>query len=272
MTEPKGPWAGRTAVVTGGAGGLGRATARALARQGCAVALWDLDGAAAEKAAGALRAEGFAARGWGVDACDAAAVARAAAETEAALGPVWLLDNNAGIVAKGDFLDQDPAVWERTLAVNLRSHLVCTKTLLPGMVSRRSGHLVFIASAAGLLGVPGMALYSASKHAVVGFADSLRLELARSGSGVGVTIVCPSFISTGMFEGARPPRLSGWLTPEAVAEKTVAAVRSRRVWVIEPWIVKTTPLVKTLPQPVVDRLASWLGIHDAMRGFKGRGG
>lgn len=264
--------AGRVAVVTGGAGGLGRATARALAQEGMKVALWDLDAAGVEKAAEALRAEGFEARAWALDACDAAAVAKAAAETEGALGPAWLLDNNAGIVAKGDFLDQDAAAWERTLAVNLRSHLVCTKALLPGMVGRKSGHLVFIASAAGLMGVPGMALYSASKHAVVGFADSLRLELSRSRSGVGVTIVCPSFISTGMFEGAKPPRLSGWLTPEAVAAKTVAAVRARRVWVVEPWIVKTTPLVKSLPQPVMDRLASWLGIHDAMSGFKGRRG
>ncbi|MBI2363290.1 MAG: SDR family NAD(P)-dependent oxidoreductase [Elusimicrobia bacterium] len=207
-----------------------------------------------------------------MDACDAAAGGKAAAETEKALGPVWLLDNNAGVVAKGDFLGQDESVWERTLSVNLRSHLVCTKALLPGMVERRSGWLVFIASAAGLLGVPGMALYSASKHAVIGFADSLRLELARSGSGVGVTVVCPSFISTGMFDGASPPRLAAWLTPEAVAQKTVAAVRARRVWVVEPWIVKTTPLVKTLPQPVMDALASWLGIHDAMSAFKGRGG
>ena len=263
---------GRTAVVTGGAGGLGRATAHALARAGMKVALWDLDGAAAEAAAAALRAEGFEAMALELDVCDAAAVGKAAARTEKALGPVWLLDNNAGVVARGDFLDQDAADWERTLAVNLRSHLVCTKALLPGMVGRKAGHLVFIASAAGLMGVPGAAVYSASKHAVVGFADSLRLELSRARSGVGVTIVCPSFISTGMFEGGRPPRLSGWLTPEAVAAKTVAAVRSRRVWVVEPWIVKTAPLVKALPQPVVDRLASWLGIHDSMAGLKGRRG
>ncbi|TBR17533.1 SDR family NAD(P)-dependent oxidoreductase [bacterium] len=268
----KAPWTGRVAVVTGGAGGLGRATARALARQGCRVALWDLDGAAAQAAAEALKAEGFSARGWGLDACDAGAVRAALAETEAAFGPVWLLDNNAGIVAKGDFLDQDEAAWDRTMAVNLRSHLVCTKAVLPGMVRRKSGHLVFIASAAGLLGVPGMALYSASKHAVVGFADSLRLELSRAKAGVGVTIVCPSFINTGMFDGASPPLLAGWLTPETVAERTVSAVRSNKVWVTEPWIVKTTPLVKTLPQPLVDRLASWLGIHDAMTGFKGRRG
>lgn len=268
----KAPWAGRTAVVTGGAGGLGRATARALALRGCRVALWDLDGAAAAAAAAALKAEGHEACAWGLDVCDAAAVKVALAETERTFGPVWLLDNNAGIVAKGDFLDQDAAVWDRTWNVNLRSHLVCTKAVLPGMAARKSGHLVFIASAAGLLGVPGMALYSASKHAVVGFADSLRLELVRAKAGVGVTIVCPSFISTGMFDGASPPRLAGWLTPETVAERTVEAVRARRVWVTEPWIVKTTPLVKTLPQPLVDRLASWLGIHDAMSGFTGRRG
>lgn len=268
----KGFWAGRVAVITGGAGGLGRAMARVLAHEGFRVALWDLDGAAASAAADALRADGYEARGWGVDVCDSAAVSAAAAEVEREFGPVWLLDNNAGIVVKGDFLDIDESAWDRTMAVNLRSHLVCTKALLPGMVERKSGYLVFVASAAGLLGVPGMALYSASKHAVVGFADSLRLELLRSQSGVGVTVVCPSFISTGMFAGAAPPRFTGWLTAETVAERTVAAMSAGRFWVSEPWIVKTTPFVKILPQPIIDRLAAWLGIHDAMTGFKGRRG
>lgn len=258
---------GKTALITGGAGGLGFATARALAREGMKVALWDIDGERAEEKAAALRSGGVAAKGWGLDVTDPAAVREGAVQVERELGPVDLLDNNAGIHAPGDFLDATDDEIKRQVEVNLNSYMWCAKAFVPGMIARGEGHIVMIASAAGLLGVPGMTVYSATKHAVVGFAESLRMELRRGGAaGVGMTIVCPSFIDTGMFPNTTPPLFTPWLKPDALAEKIVAAVRSNRLYVREPAMVKLIPLVKALPRAVADALCSLTGMDRSLQG------
>ena len=258
---------GRTAVITGGAGGLGFATARVLGREGMSVALWDLNGRKAEERAAALRAEGVTARGWGLDVTDPEAVRAGAAEVERELGPVSLLDNNAGVHFPGDFLQATDEQIRKQIDVNINSYFWCARAFVPGMVARGSGHVVMIASAAGLLGVPGMAAYSASKHAVVGFAESLRMELLRGGAaGVGMTIVCPSFIDTGMFPDTTPPLFTPWLKPDALAEKIVAAVKADRLYVREPAMVKLIPLVKALPRAVGDALCSLTGMDRSLKG------
>ena len=213
---------GKTALVTGGASGIGKAFAKRLLRGGARVALWDLDPAAAEAARKELSTFGEV-RAYGVDVTDRAQVAAAAERLLSELGELDLLDNNAGVVFGGDFLSVPEEKLLKTVEVNLNGTLWCTRAFLPGMLRRGSGHLVMMASAAGLLGVPGMAVYSASKHAVIGFAESLRLELRNAGKpGIGITIVCPSFVSTGMFEGARPPG-SPWVS-QALAGKIFEAV------------------------------------------------
>lgn len=258
---------GRTALITGGAGGLGYATALALGREGMKVALWDLDGERAEEKAAALRAGGVTAKGWGLDVTDPAAVRAGALEVERELGPVDLLDNNAGIHSPGDFLDATDEQIRRQVEVNLNSYMWCAKAFLPGMIARDSGHVIMIASAAGLLGVPGMAVYSGTKHAVIGFAESLRMEFRRAGvTGVGMTIVCPSFIDTGMFPNTTPPLFTPWLKPEALAAKIVSAVRADRLYVREPAMVKLIPLVKALPRAVADALCSLTGMDRSLQG------
>jgi all-trans-retinol dehydrogenase (NAD+) len=135
------------------------------------------------------------------------------------------------------------------------------------MISRGEGHIVFIASAAGMTGVPGMAVYSATKHAVIGFAESLRLELRRgSAAAVSMTIVCPSFIETGMFPDTAPPLFTPWLKPEALAEKIVAAIRSNTLYVREPAMVKLIPLLKALPQCLGDFLCRVTGMDRSLQG------
>ncbi|MDD5302339.1 MAG: SDR family oxidoreductase [Elusimicrobia bacterium] len=258
---------GKTALITGGAGGLGFATALALGREGMKVALWDLNGKRAEERAAALRAGGVTAKGWGLDVTDPTAVREGAIQVERELGPVDLLDNNAGIHAPGDFLASTDEEIKRQVDVNLNSYMWCAKAFVPGMIARNSGHVIMIASAAGLLGVPGMTVYSATKHAVIGFAESLRMELRRGGAaGVGMTIVCPSFIDTGMFPNTTPPLFTPWLKPEALAEKIVAAVRSNRLYVREPAMVKLIPLVKALPRAVGDALCSLTGMDRSLQG------
>ena len=260
----------KTAVITGGAGGLGQAFARALVRQGYQVALWDLDKAGVDAAAAALNAQGHRAEGVAVDVTSAEKVALAAKFIRTALGPIDILINNAGVVVPGDFLKQDEKDWTKTMGVNIHSYLLTTQAFLPGMLEK-GGTLIYVASAAGLLGVPGMAVYSASKHAVVGFAESLRQELNKSHPHkVQVTIVCPSFISTGMFDGAQPPRGTKWLTADQVATRALEAAKKGRLWVREPALVKFIPFLRTLPTKLSDRLCKITGMHRSMEGLSGR--
>ncbi len=258
---------GTTALITGGAGGLGFATALVLGREGMHVALWDLNGERIEKCIAELRAAGVTAKGWALDVTDPTAVRAGALQVERELGPVFLLNNNAGVHTPGDFLESTDEVIKRQVEVNLNSYFWCAKAFVPGMVKRNEGHIVMIASAAGLLGVPGMTAYSATKHAVVGFAESLRLELRRGGAAaVGVTIVCPSFIDTGMFPNTTPPLFTPWLKPEALAEKIVSAVKARRLYVREPSMVKLIPLLKALPRFMSDALCSLTGMDRSLQG------
>lgn len=257
---------GKTALITGGAGGLGFATALALAREGMKVALWDIDGERIENAVAALRADGFTAKGWALDVTDPTAVRAGALQVEREFGRVDLLDNNAGVHAPGDFLNATDDEIKRQVDVNLNSYMWCVKAFVPGMAARNEGHVVMIASAAGLLGVPGMAVYSATKHAVVGFAESLRMELRRGGAtGIGMTIVCPSFIDTGMFPNTTPPLFTPWLKPEALAEKIVEAVRGDLLYVREPAMVKLIPLIKALPRAVGDALCALTGMDRSLQ-------
>ncbi len=258
---------GKTAVITGGAGGLGYATALALGREGMKVALWDINGERIERAIENLTANGVTAKGWVVDVTDPTAVRATAILVEAELGHVFLLNNNAGVHSPGDFLQSSDADNQRQLDVNIKSYFLCTRAFVPGMVARGEGHVVMIASAAGLLGVPGMAVYSATKHAVVGFAESLRLELRRGGAAaVNVTIVCPSFIDTGMFPNTTPPLFTPWLKPEALAEKIVAAVKANRLYVREPFMVQLIPLLKALPRALGDFLCFITGMDRSLQG------
>jgi len=261
---------GKVAVVTGGAGGLGRAKAERLLKAGAIVALWDLDQKGLKEACKDLKSFGTV-FSYALDVSDREEVFDAARRVENEIGPVDILDNNAGIMRPGSFLEADLDGIEATVRVNLLSYMWTTKAFLPGMITRGRGHLIFVASAAGLVGISGMAAYSASKHGVVGFAESLRQELQREKiEGIGMTIVCPSFITTGMFDGCTPPRWTRWLTPEEVAEKTLAAVRSGKLYVSEPALIKWLPLMRTLPSAVYDRITRITRADDALKGFSGK--
>ncbi|MBI5208879.1 MAG: SDR family oxidoreductase [Elusimicrobia bacterium] len=262
---------GRTALITGGASGIGKAVARRFIARGARVVLWDLDGRALEQAASELGGA-VEVRCYGVDITDRRGVAEAAEAVRREVGEVDILDNNAGIVCGGDFLSVSEESLQKTFDVNVGGVMWCTRAFLPGMIRRGCGHVVMMSSASGLLGVPGMAAYSASKHAVIGLAESLRLELRKAGHrGVGMTVVAPSFVKTGMFEGVRPPFLTPWLDPEALADKIVDAVARGRLYVREPFMVKLVPALKGFTSTaVVDWLGGALGMHRSMEDWKGR--
>lgn len=186
----------RVAVVTGGASGIGLATAQRLAAQGDRVGILDLDGAGAERAADDIRAGGGQALGVAVDVADRASVDAALRAVRAELGPILVMVTSAGIAPFERFLDITLDSWERTLAVNLTGTFHCIQAALPDMLEARWGRIVTISSSSAQQGAPRMGHYSASKGGVIALTRSLAKELGTKG--ITVNTVPPSMIDTPM--------------------------------------------------------------------------
>jgi 2-hydroxycyclohexanecarboxyl-CoA dehydrogenase len=186
---------GRTALVTGGASGIGAATARRLAAEGARVAIADLDLDGARAVAGEI--DGAAVR---MDVADAASVRAGVAAAEAELGPIAILVNNAGTDRFAFFVNTDEALWDHVLGVNLRGVIAVTHAVLGGMQSRGAGVIVNVASEAGRVGSQGSAIYSAAKGGVIAFTRAIARESARFG--VRVNAVAPGPIETPLLNSA----------------------------------------------------------------------
>jgi all-trans-retinol dehydrogenase (NAD+) len=254
------------ALVTGGASGIGRLLALELARCGIKVTVWDLDPAALDKLA--AEAVGFDLRTAICDITDRAQVYARAAEA----GPVDLLINCAGVVSGRTLLETPDEKIVRTFEVNALALFWTAKAFLPGMLERDRGHIVTISSAAGLIGVTGLADYSASKFAAFGFDESLRNELKRRKSRVRTTVVCPFFIDTGMFEGVRTrvPLVLPILKPAKVVKRILGAIAQGRHRLIMPRFVHVVFLLRLFPAGFMDAMAKLFGINHAMDHFTGR--
>ena len=187
----------RTAIVTGGASGIGEAISRRLAADGVLVAVFDRDGAAAEETAAAIEKDGGRAVGLAVDVTDRAAVDAAVARVGELLGRPVILVNSAGITAFGPSLEVSAELWDRVLAVNLTGTFACCQAVLPGMVEEGWGRIVNISSSSIHSGSAGMAAYVASKSGVLGLTKVLALEFAKKG--VTVNTIPPGFIDSPML-------------------------------------------------------------------------
>lgn len=183
------------AFVTGGASGIGAATARRLAAEGACVVIGDLDLDGAEMVA--KEVDGVAVR---LDVADGRSIERAVAAAEAEVGPISVLINNAGTDRMAFFTDTDQPTWDHVLAVNLRGTLACTHALLRGMYDRRRGAIVNVASEAGVVGAMAGATYAASKGGVIAFTKAIAREGARYG--VRCNAVAPGPIETPLLNGA----------------------------------------------------------------------
>ncbi|AEV72592.1 short-chain dehydrogenase of unknown substrate specificity [Mycolicibacterium rhodesiae NBB3] len=186
---------GKVVAITGGARGIGLATAKILHGLGAKVAIGDVDEATV-KEAGADLDLGFYAR---LDVTDRQSFTTFLDDVERELGPVDVLVNNAGICPTGRFLDEPDEVTARTIAINATGVILGTKLAAQRMVKRGTGHIINIASLAGINGVPGIATYCATKHAVIGYTDTARMELR--GTGVHASAVLPTLTNTSMIDG-----------------------------------------------------------------------
>ena len=261
-----------TVLITGGASGIGALMGERFLRAGAArLLVWDIDSAALSRTIDRLRAQGHEAEGRPIDITDLLQLQSAIADLSARAIDIDILVNNAGIVIGKAFASHTHEEIDRTLRVNTAAPMHLTRALLPSMLRRGRGHVVNIASAAALVPNPGMSAYCASKSAMVGWSETLRLEMERGGTPVRVTTVMPYYIDTGMFEGVRSPLLP-ILEPESVADRVVAGVRTDAITLRLPRIVNALPLVRgLLPTRWFDKVVGdWMGVYESMRTFKGR--
>ena len=185
------------AFVTGAGRGIGRAIALRLARAGMAVGVTDLDPTTARSVAAEIAAAGGRATGCAGDVTSLDGMRAAVAHVEGALGSIDALVNNAGWDKMELFLDNDPALWDRLLAINLKGVFNTTRAVLDVMVGRGGGRVVSIASDAGRVGSTGEAVYSACKAGIIGFSKALAREMARTG--ITVNVVCPGPTDTALL-------------------------------------------------------------------------
>ncbi|AKU92898.1 SDR family NAD(P)-dependent oxidoreductase [Vulgatibacter incomptus] len=264
--------AGKRALITGAARGMGLGMAQRFAARGAEVVLVDLDEERLRTAEAELRHAGHSVHAFPCNLARREAIEDLRRDVLVRVGPIDILVNNAGVVTGGSYESIAAARDQAMLDVNVASVHWMTKAFLPDLIQSRGGHLVQMASAAGLLGVPGQALYCATKWFVIGLSEALRAEWLEQGHDrIHLTIACPGYVDTGMFEGVHAPRLMPMLHADRLAENIVDAVEENRLYVLEPALVKLTPLLHAaLPRGIFDRVADALGIYGSMRSWTGR--
>ena len=269
---------GKIAIVTGGAMGIGFATAQRLLDEGCSVTIWDFNGAALEAALAALRSSGKDVRGYVCDVSDSKRVYALAAQAIKEMGRIDILINNAGYVYGSDIIDGPDEAWERTIAVNLTALVYTIRAVLPHMYERNSGHIVNLSSAAGMLGVPKLAVYSATKWAVWGLTESLRFEARERGKrGVRFSSIHPSYLSQGMFAGARLNWMGNLVIPLVPNHDVIArgivdgALKKGHYSPKRPVTLNLAPRLRgLLPDRWFQELLAFLGVPQSMQQWKGR--
>jgi NAD(P)-dependent dehydrogenase (short-subunit alcohol dehydrogenase family) len=260
MAKQRQALSGKVVAITGGARGIGRTTAQALVRKGCRVALGDLDLEPAEQAASELGGGTVAIQ---LNVTDRDSFAAFLDEAERQLGPVDVLINNAGIMPVTPFEQESDDSIRRQLDINVYGVIVGTQLAVRRMKARGRGHIVNIASSAGKAGVPGIATYAATKHAVVGLTEAVRAECANTG--VELSYVMPITVNTQLIEGLADKRGVKRVEPEDVAKEIVDALELGKVDVYVPRELRASIVLGALlPRRAREAVARFMGVTEVM--------
>ena len=259
-------------LITGAGAGIGALMAEEFAKQGAEVIVTARRISAARKVAERIKATGGKAHPYVLDVSKIASIAKFRDKLHEEVGPITGLINNAGVVFGGEFEQVSLEQHLNTFRINTEGLMATSHAFIEDLIQAKEGYLVNIASASAFVGLPYGSTYAASKWAVVGFSESIRLELdVRKIKHVHVTTVCPSYISTGMFDGVKPPMFTPMLTPGKVVNSIIKGMQKKDSFVIERPIAKSTELLKAvLPQGVSDEVALRMGVSTSMYSWKGK--
>lgn len=268
---------GNNVLITGGASGIGKIMGRMSLERGAAhLFIWDLNKAGIQAVIDEFKAMGLDAdgrvRGYCVDVTNVANIESCYNQIKEEFGKVDILINSAGLITNNKvFAEQTIRDIDLTMDINAKGSMYVALTVLKDMMARNSGHICNIASEAGILSIPKMSLYVASKWAVIGWSDSLRIEFAKAKSKVRVTTAVPYFINTGLFDGVRSP-LIPILKPEPTARKILNAIERNRNYRGIPFSYHFSRMTETiLPTWLFDWFfGSVCGVYTCMEHFKGR--
>ena len=259
-------------LITGGASGIGKIMGRiALGKGAKTLIIWDINPVSIESAKHDLGKLGKV-KGYIVDVADNKKVTEAYGQVVKDCGEVDILINNAGVITSNKTFDlQTEDEILRTMNINTIAPMFVARAILPGMLKRNCGHICTIASAGGMLSNPKMSVYAASKWGVIGWSDSVRIELQDMKSDVRVTTIAPYYINTGMFDGVRS-RIIPILKPEYVAKKVVKAIERNKIFKGIPFGFHFIRFWQTvLPVKIFDFFfGKVFGIYHAMDEFTGR--
>lgn len=262
----------KTILITGAASGIGKRLAERLAGfKGVELILWDRNPDDLEQIKEQLSGHATV-HFTGLDVTDSGLLA---IEAERIIKQKQLPDilvNCAGVVTGKFFHEHTRHEIEKTMTINTVGSMWVTHAFLQKMIERKSGHIVNLGSASGYLGNPRMSVYAASKWAVHGWSESLRLEMEKLQTGVSVTLVIPSYIKTGMFDGVKAPLLVPLLETDDIIEKMLKGIAREKKKIQAPLMVRFVPLIKALlPGRWFDWIAgNLLGVYKSMDSFKGR--
>lgn len=237
------------------------------------VIIWDIQEESLYQTAGEWQGLGFDnVLAYVVDVTDTENVRDTAADVLQEVGGIDILINNAGVVVGKYFEAHTPEEIDLSLDVNVRGVMQVAHAFLPSMIRRGRGHLVNIASAAGLIPNPKMSVYAGSKWAVVGWSESLRLELEAKYNHLKVTTVTPGYIDTGMFAGVTAPMLMPTLSPTEIVDKIIHGIQENAIHVRAPWSVYLAPFLRgVLPTRIFDYVVGEaLGVYESMTTFVGK--
>lgn len=264
-------------LITGGASGIGKIMGRKCMEEGASeLVIWDINQKGLDEVALEFGNKGYKVHTYKVDVSDLESIQNAASKVATEVGTIDILFNNAGIVVGKHFEDHSYEDIEKTVRINVLGVMHIARAFVAGMIKKGAGHIINISSASAFTPNPRMSVYAGSKWAVLGWSESLRLEMEqineRQKTDLHVTTVMPGYIDTGMFSGASAPLLTPLLIPEEIASDIIKAVKTNEILVQEPFMVKVVPLLRgVLPTRVYDFLAGNIfNVYNSMSKFTGR--